>query len=242
MTKKEVMPDKPLREYQLTRITNIEAWYRRIAAPHVTPGQDSSVRYLLLWTTLNALYNVLDMPKRRLRRPDSTTLRPRLDKRGEDAKLRELARVLAKDVAFASDLLVRHRDFLRRVSRRSPAVTQPDEAEEIHYEVDGQEYVFTPKRARGIASLDRRVILADGHKVYEYSMLNWPISEDAVIADTERFVREALFVLYQIRNNVAHGGAAAFFKRGDKVSEGAMAILDDFVRYMFENHEILLSE
>ena len=234
------MTRRTLAQYQAQRIESVAEWHRRVASPQVTDGQDSSVRYLLLWTTFNALYNLLDMPKRKLRKPDEETGSPRLVHRGERAKLDGVAKLLAQDNVFLAGLLDQHIAFLQDLAQRFPGVSQPDAADDIHYSAKGEEFCFHLKQARGVASLDNRVILDDGHKVFEYSTLTEPITQKAVLAKPERFMRELVFVLYQIRNNVAHGGSAAFFRRGNKVADGAIAVLSSIVQSLLEHRGLLV--
>jgi hypothetical protein len=202
------------------------------------------VRYLLLWTTFNGLYNVAEMPRRKLKKPvaEGGLSQPRVTFIGERTKLRRIANMLSKDTALVNSLAEDHAQFIRDIERRRPSVRQPDNAREIQYQVGGEAYVFEPKEARGVASLDNRVVLADGHKIFEFASLSTTRASDGAIADPKQFMRELLLILYQIRNNVAHGGAAAFFKRGNKVSQGAIEALNVIVQYLFDNQRILLAD
>ncbi len=230
-----------LRIYQQERITHIRNWYQMWSDLHLDKELDSSVRYLLAWTVFNALYNVADMPNRKPKKPSQSTGQPRVSWTRERSKLKKIAHRLAANGDFIQDLYRRNRDFCDQLASRTPQVSQPDPVDEIPYEVDGEVFIFHSNEIRGVASLDNRVILDGGYKLFEYETLVIEKRKDGTLIDPKIFIRHMVFVLYQIRNNVAHGGSAAFFLRGNKVSEGAITVLDHIVRHLLKNQDILLS-
>ncbi len=201
----------------------------------------SSIRYLLSWTAFNALYNVADIANRKPNKPNQHTGQPRVSRTRERSKLTVIAHRLAVNGNFIQDLYRGNRDFCDQLANRIPQVSQPDTMDEIPYEVDGEVFVFRSNEIRGVASLDNRVILDGGYKLFEYESLVVKEKKDGTLKDPKIFSRQLIFVLYQIRNNVAHGGSAAFFSRWNKLSEGAIKILDHIVRHLLKNQDILLS-
>lgn len=233
------MTNQHLVHYQSIRIGQIREWYETNARPQRTEQLDTSVRYLLVWVVFNALYNVADIPNREFKGLDRWTERPQFRGNSEGQNLVNIASLLASD--FPQQLFESNQKFIRDLAERVPDVEQPDEVEEIPYFTnDNDPLMFRPRNASGIASLDNRLILESGHTVFEYSSLDADIDADDKLTDPETFIRQLIFVLYQLRNNIAHGGSAAFFKR-KMLALRAIDTLDTIVQHLLAKPEILLA-
>ena len=219
------------------------------------------IRYMILWAVFNALYNVADLPNNRL--PNRRSNRYKFQKRrghlipnvvvnGDSKRISLMAETLAKDENFLSELTRVYHNHIRSLSGRIPTVRQPENYTEGNIPVtykDGKDEKnkdiwinedFSPDGIRGIASLDSRLFLDDNLILYKYATLDNPFGEDRQIQDRELFVEQLLFVLYQIRNNIMHGGAASLGDTKKTLLEPSQPILNFVVRYLFEHEELLL--
>lgn len=73
-----------LRNYQQNRLSDVREWYRKFylyrASHEEDPVDPVVIRYLILWAVFNALYNIPDMPNRRVSSVEGTgkDIRPRI--------------------------------------------------------------------------------------------------------------------------------------------------------------------
>lgn len=236
------MANRELIEYQQERIRHIRSWHHRIGDPENHHNLDTGIQFLLVWTTFNALYNVVDMPNRKPLKPRKANNKPKISWTRETTKMKNIVDVVGRNPDFIRSLYRENRAFCDELSSRRPRVSQPQEIDAIHYEVEGESYTFHPNEAQGIASLDNRVILEDGSKLFEYSSLNIAKDERGRLTDPRDFLWRLILILYQIRNNIAHGGSAAFFARGNKVSRDSVQVLHRIVNYLLHNHDMLIGE
>jgi hypothetical protein len=124
---------------------------------------------------------------------------------------------------------------------RIPAVAQRegvDPAEQmpiVYKDQDGEwvEDLFSPTAIHGIASLDHRLFLADGYKFFEYAAIESPWDAEGNLIDLEITVKQLLNILYQLRNNVVHGGVVSDKRKS--IINDALPILQKFVELVFAN-------
>jgi hypothetical protein len=91
----------------------------------------------------------------------------------------------------------------------------------------------------GIASIDNRLVLDDGTVLFQYQHLDLNLNKDNFPNDCRKLFRQLIFVLYQLRNNIVHGGSAAYFMQKTELSTGAIRLLDDIVWYILGHPELL---
>jgi len=231
----------PLSNYQLERVNDIRNWYEDVYRP-LDGRAPESIRYMTLWAVFNAIYNVADYPRVKLKSvnpDDDGFIKPYIRGRDEDTKLRYISRRIAQDAQFTNSVLREHREFITHLAQRTPEVRQPPGTQSIQFEHDGQSYTLELSELRGIASLDNRVILDNGAVLFQYHHLELEVDGNNLPKDRQKFFRQLVFMLYQLRNNIVHGGSAAFFMRKTELTIGAIKLLVTFVRYLLDHPELL---
>lgn len=229
-----------LSNYQHERVSDVRRWYENIYRP-LDGYAPEGIRYMALWAVFNALYNIADFPKVKLKSVSSDDGKTKPYIRGctEDEKLRFISRGLAKDVQFVAAIMRDHNKFIKHLAQRKPEVEQPAGITSINFEHDGQSYVLNLSELNGIASIDNRTFLENGAVLFQYYHLDLNLNKDNLPNDRKKFFRQLVFVLYQLRNNIVHGGSTAFFMRKTELSLGAISLLEDIVRHLLVNLELL---
>jgi hypothetical protein len=227
-------------EYQGERVDNVRSWYEQIYLPldgHVP----ESIRYMTLWAVFNALYNIADYPKVKLRSvsSDEGIIKPYIRGRDDDKKLRYISRQLAKDNELIADVFRNHEAFVKELAQRKPEIQQPLETELIQFEFNTQTFTLNLSELQGIASIDNRVFLENGAVLFQYHHLDLDLNKDGLPKDRPKFFRQVAFMLYQLRNNIVHGGSAAFFSHKTKLTVGAISLLNAIVQYLLNHSELL---
>jgi hypothetical protein len=231
-----------LSDYQLQRVNDVRQWYENVYRS-LGGNAPESIRYMTLWAIFNALYNIADYPRVALRGVsiDDGKIKPYIRGRNEDTKLRFISRCFAHDDQFTSSLIQENRRFITRLSHRTPEVQQPLGTTSIQFEHNNLSYTLDLSNLHGIASLDNRVLLHNGMTLFQYFHLDLCLNPDCVPTDRPKFYRQLVFMLYQLRNNIVHGGSAAFFMNKTELSIGALRVLNSLIQYLF-NHEELLGQ
>ncbi len=229
-----------LSDYQRERVNDVRQWYESIYCP-LDGYAPQSIRYMALWAVFNALYNVADYPKVKLKRVnnDDGMIKPVIRGGSEDDKLRFISRRLAQQNQLIANIFRDHSEFITYLGRRTPEVQQPPHTQSVQFQHDGDDYSIDLSKLHGIASIDSRVFLNDGTVLFQYHSLELVLDDDHLPRDKQKFFRQLIYVLYQLRNNIVHGGSAAFFMRKTELSIGAIGLLDDIVRHLFNNPELL---
>lgn len=137
-------------------------------------------------------------------------------------------------------LIGKNYEVLKELANHCPTVGQPDGTIELTYEVIGKKCRLDTSKLRGVASLDRRLVREDGSVLFMYAPFHLNRNDVETTAGRERLIKELVFVLYQIRNNIVHGGSASFFMMEAPLAAGTLQILEDLVEYLFERPNILL--
>jgi Apea-like HEPN len=237
-------------KFQLERVQNICEWYQE----HYKHPQnnDPIIKYIILWSVFNALYNTSDLPNNHL--PEKINGRYRFYDRdgyklpaiivnGDSDRVKKIAKKLADLDTFTAlfdqpKLRRRIRIFVDRI----PTVTQDERidvnrAMPIAFKKNKQliEEEFVPASIRGVASLDNRLFLTDGYKFFVYASIDKPSYKDGKLIDKEKTTKQLLNVLYQLRNNVVHGGTAASIKK--EIILDALPILQAIVEFIFDNRD-----
>ena len=86
---------------------------------------------------------------------------------------------------------------------------------------------------RGVSSLDHRLFLSDGYMFFEYAAIERPWSQQGELTDPEKTIKQLLTVLYQLRNNVVHGGVVSDKRKS--IINDALPILQKIVEFVFAN-------
>ncbi len=229
-----------LSDYQRERVNDVRQWYKNIYRP-LEGNAPESIRYMTLWAVFNALYNIADYPKVELRSVslDDGKTKPYIRGRDDDKKLRFISRSISKDTELVASIFQNHIEFINRLAQRRPEVHQPSGVTSINFEHNGQNYSLNLSGLHGIASIDNRLFLGDGSVLFQYHHLELNLNKDNLPKDRQKFFRQLIFVLYQLRNNIVHGGSAAFFMHKTELSIGAMRLLDHIVRHIFDHSELL---
>jgi hypothetical protein len=229
-----------LSSYQVERVADVRRWYEDIHRP-LDGHAPESVRYMSLWAVFNALYNIADYPKVELKSvsSDDGKTKPYIHGRNDDKKLRFISRSISKDTPLVISILNNHFEFINLLAQRRPEVHQPSGVTSINFEHSGQSYTLELSDLYGIASIDNRLFLENGSVLFHYHHLELDLDKDNLPKDCQKFCRQLIFVLYQLRNNIVHGGSAAFFMRKTELSIGAMRLLDDIVRHLLDHPELL---
>lgn len=242
---------KRWQNFQLDRVQKIQQWYvnhYRQAHTH-----DPIIQYIVLWSVFNALYNTLDIPNNTL--PDKVNGRykfklrlgykiPVIKTSSDFDRLMKIAEKLAGNMLFIALLNEEYikqliEIFVKRIpsivnqekinANRAIPITLPSENNQL------TEDEFIPASIRGVASIDRRLFLSDGYKFFEYAAIDNPWNDHGELVGPELTTKQLFNVLYQLRNNVVHGGTTAH-RRKDIINE-ALPILDAVVGFIFENRD-----
>ena len=227
-------------KYQRQRIADTCEWFEAVYRP-LDGHAPESLRYMALWAVFNALYNIADYPKVSLRgvSSDGGKTIPIIHGRTEDKKLRFIATGLATDNAFIASIIQDQGEFIRYLAQRTPDVQQPPNTQSLHFTHEGGGYTLDLSTLHGIASLDNRLVRENGAVLFQYHHLDYDLDDNAVPQDCQLFMRQLLFMLYQLRNNIVHGGSAAFFMMKTEFTIGAIRLLESIVRHIFEHPELL---
>lgn len=230
----------PLTQYQLQRIHDAHRWYENVYCP-LDGHSPESIRYMALWAVFNAIYNIADYPKVTLRSVSSNEGVINLYIRGRDeaTKLRFISRQFAQDDQFAASLIRENSQFIIYLSQRIPDVWQPPGITSLHFNHNDQNYTLDLSTLHGIASLDNRLFLQDGTVLFQYHHLDYDLNSDDLPRDLGKFYRQLIFILYQLRNNIVHGGSASFFMEKNDLSQGAMRLLNSLILYLFDHPDLL---
>jgi hypothetical protein len=222
---------------QQERLESIHDWHRR---NYVRPREipiPPVVRYMTLWAVFNALYNVAFLPKRRVRSVSSNGI-PYIRYKGDKSKIKEFSRHISEQSDLVKALVEQHYETLRGFSNRRPRIDQPHP--EITVQVDGEERVFKIEDFRGIASIDNRYYLEDGSILYQYTFLDFDLNDNGEPNDSEKFMQQLLLFLYQLRNNIVHGGAA-FVETKKLVANQAIPVLETVVNHVLDHEEVIMT-
>jgi hypothetical protein len=238
--------------FQLERVQNIHEWYKE----HYLHMQihDPIIKYIILWSVFNALYNTSDLPNNHL--PEKVNGRyrflcklghktPKINISRDFERIKKIAEKLVGLGAFTK--LFTHQDVKRHIStfvNRIPSVAQDEGIDEyraipIILQDEKEKWTveseFILASIRGVASLDYRLFLADGYKFFEYSSIDNPWDAHGKQKDILLTTQQLLSVLYQLRNNTVHGGSTAHHKK-DIIFDG-QPILEAIVEFIFEYRE-----
>ncbi len=227
-------------QYQRERVDDVRSWYTSIYQP-LNGLVPESIRYMALWAVFNALYNIADYPKVTLKSVSSDVgvIKPYIRGRDDDKKLRLISRKLSQDPGFVASLIRDHIEFITHLSQRTPEVTQPPHTTTIQFEHEHQTYTLNLSDLHGIASIDNRVFLEDGKVLFQYHHLDLDLSTDNLPRDGRKFILQLFYMLYQLRNNIVHGGSAAYFMQKTTLSTGAIRLLDAIVWQLLDHPELL---
>jgi len=230
----------PITDYQHQRVQDVQHWYEDVYCAldgHVP----ESIRYMALWAVFNALYNIADYPKVTLKTvsSDEGKIRPYIRGRDDDKKLRFIARKLSQDSRFVESVFQNHSEFITYLSQRTPEVQQPPDTKTIQFEHNYQKYTINLSDLHGIASIDNRFFLPDGKVLFQYHYIDLDLSQDNLPKDARKFFLQLLNMLYQLRNNIVHGGSAAYIMQKVDLSTRAISLLDDIILYLFAHPELL---
>jgi hypothetical protein len=233
--------------FQQDKVNKIHAWY----VEHYEHAyvDDPLIKYIVLWSVFNALYNVYDVPNNKL--PEKMQGRYKFKKRfgymvpiiivaRDSDRIKKFAKKLASLESLVD--IVHHDNMRNQINafvNRIPAVAQREGADlteqvPIVYKNEDGEWVedlFSPTAIHGVASLDHRLFLANGYKFFEYAAIQSPWNEKGDLIDLDITAKQLLNVLYQLRNNVVHGGVVSD-KRKSIISD-ALPILQKFVEFVF---------
>lgn len=229
-----------LSDYQNQRVEDVRLWYRDV---YCQLGDDVpvSIRYMTLWAIFNALYNIADYPKVALKSVSviDGKIIPKIFGRKEGKKLSSISKCFANNEEFTTILVENHKNFIKHLSLRTPQVQQPENTTSIRFECEGHDYTIDLTHLHGIASLDNRVILNNGEVLFQYYFLDFRYEQNILPIEPQKFYKQLVFMLYQLRNNIVHGGSAAFFMDKKELSEGAIGILDSLIQYLFSHPDSL---
>ena len=244
------------KEFQHDKAHKIRTWY----AEHYEHAyvDDPLIKYIVLWSVFNALYNTYDLPNNKL--PEKINGRFRFRRRfgykvpkiivsSDSDRVKNFAEKLTSINGFVN--LFYKRDICNRITAlvdRVPAVAQREGIETkqqipiILQDEHGkwtEEDAFSTVAIHGIASLDRRLFLADGYKFFEYAAIDNPWDQQGDLIDPNKTTKQLLNVLYQLRNNVVHGGVVSD-KRKNIIND-ALPILQRIVEFVFTNVDQIYS-
>jgi len=227
-------------EYQREMVSDVHSWYNDVylTLDNFVP---ENIRYMALWAVFNALYNIADYPKVKLRSVSVVEgkVKPYIRGRSEDDKLRFISRQLAQDKQIVTIVMQNHREFIDYLAQRFPQVRQPPDTTVIKFEYDSQPYMLDLSNLHGIASIDNRIFLENDSVLFQYHHLDLVLDKENLPADRANFFRQIVFMLYQLRNNIVHGGSAAYDMQKKDISSGALQLLDNIVRHLLESPELL---
>ena len=236
--------DERVRKFQQERLVEIRHWYQANYKPlgrHTAP----LIRYIVLWSVFNALYNVYDLRNAKTIQAveqENGHVKPLLRGTGDRKKVKNIATCLASDGEFIRILVHEHTDTLRFLATRRPEVRQPDGTTELRFEVAGQQHIIRLDRVFGIASLDNRKFLSDGPVLFEYADLQLAFSdEDEPIYNDQTLMVSLALVLYQLRNNIVHGGSASFGMIKKQLAQQTIHILEMIVEHLLKHEDLVLA-
>lgn len=226
--------------YQIERIQDIRSWYAQIYQT-LEENIPISIRYLSLWAVFNSIYNLADYPKVKLKGVSINDGRiiPSIRGRDDDKKLRFIARQLSIDLVFVKDFIQTHFEIIEALANRTPEVNQPTGTETIVFEFDSKKFGINLAELHGIASIDNRITQNDGTVLFQYRYLDLDLSKENVPNEPYKFFLQLLLVLYQLRNNITHGGSVAFYMNKSDLSSGAIMILNTIVQHLLSHQELL---
>jgi len=238
------------KEFQLDRVQRIQEWNQE----HYKHSriEDPLIRYIVLWSVFNALYNTFDLPSNRP--PDMVNGRykfrnkfgyriPNIGTTGDTDRVKKIAKELASLDGFFTMLNQKEiKHHIQVFIDRIPTIAQDEgidvnRAIPINYYESGQwiEEEFVPAEIRGIASLDRRLFLTDGYKFFEYSSIDNPWDVNGKPIDILLSTQQLLSVLYQLRNNTVHGGSTAYHTK--EIILDGQPILEAIIKFIFNHRE-----
>jgi hypothetical protein len=170
---------------------------------------------------------------------DDGRIKPYIRGRDEDKKLRLISRRFVQDDQFTASLIRDNREFIIYLSKRTPDVQQPSGTTSLRFNHNNQSYTINLSTLYGIASLDNRLFQQDGTVLFQYHHLDLDLNPDGLPRDRQKFYRQLVYMLYLLRNNIVHGGSAAFFQRKTELTTGAMRLLNSLVQYLLNHPELL---
>jgi len=226
-------------DLQSKRLENIREWY--VDNYVETPYLPSVIKYMVLWAVLNALYNLAYLPARSISKVSEVDgyRIPLISTGAESEILKKFARKLSEHDGLISQLMCEDiLGYLQEFAHRRPDVYQPNQ--KICCEVKNKPYTFTVDEFRGIASIDRRVYRDDGSVLYQYSPFDLKLDEAGRPQDRTKFMRQLVRFLYQLRNNIVHGGSA-FVSTKKMIATQALPVLETIVDYVFAHDELVIT-
>lgn len=237
-------------KFQFDRVSKIHEWYQQYYEN--APLSDPLIQYIVLWSVFNALYNTYDLPNNKLEekirgrykfRNRLGHMLPIIKVSKDSDRVSKFGSILASSDTFATllneDELKRH---IGNLVERIPSVIQDEEVDvnqaipiilQNDKNVWAIEADFTPASIQGIASLDHRLFLTDGYIFFEYAAIDNPWNDDGQFINVEKTTMQLLNGLYQLRNNIVHGGSAAYSNK--EIIYEAVPILDAIVKFVFCN-------
>lgn len=246
-----MMTEKSLKEqwqiFQLDRVENIFEWYQE--RYKMDSVGDPLIQYMVLWSVFNALYNTYGLPNNKF---DSKNGRyqfqikfgykvPNVKIKSDSYRINTIGEKLVTMRDF-QDVLNGFKKKIDKFVRRIPLVTQdedidPQQSIPIIYKNNGEwiEEDFVPADIRGIASLDKRLFFTEGYIFFQYAAIDDPWDAEGNLIDCELSVKQLLNVLYQLRNNIVHGGSTA--NKSKEIILDALPILENIVEFIFENRK-----
>jgi hypothetical protein len=222
---------------QRERLKSIDYWYHDNYQADISPV----IQYMVLWAVFNALYNLAYLPKRRVTniREEYGHRIPTIWYTKEKEILRKFAIHLSKqDELVSGSLMDDNLQYLTEFSRRIPNVDQP--AERITVEIKDEKHAFEVAEFRGIASIDKRFYQDDGSIIYQYAPFDLDLDEDGAPIDRKKLLKQLIFFLYQLRNNIVHGGSASIQTK-ELIAKQAQPVLETIVDYIFAHEELVIT-
>ncbi|CAG0983956.1 hypothetical protein ANRL4_02050 [Anaerolineae bacterium] len=232
-------------DFQRERLRDIRDWYKRIYRP-LRNNSQPLIRYIVLWSVFNALYNVADLSNTPIIQDviplSDGRVKPRIRRTGDRNKVVNIAAQVANDKDFVRQLAGKYKEALTDLATRRPSVSQPNDTSEIRFEKDGTSYVIQLDEVVGIASLDNRMFLPDGTVLFEYANLDIQFDDKGgLVTNEESLMHQIMLMLYQLRNNIVHGGSAAFGMMKKHLVEQTVHILEDIVDYLLTHEKLVLT-
>ena len=232
-----------LSEHQTQRLHDVQAWYHDIYRP-LDGHAPVSVQYMALWAVFNALYNVADYPNIKLKNVSANDgrVKPYIRGRDEDTKIRFITRRLSQDPQFVASMLQNNQEFIRYLAERTPNIEQPSGVQEIEFDFKNKSYTIDLTELHGIGSLDHRMFLDNGRVLFQYHYLCLDLDKGGIPKNSQKFLLQLIYMLYQLRNNIVHGGSAAFFMKKTELTIGAMRLLQSICEHLFTHTHLLDQE
>jgi hypothetical protein len=220
---------------QQRRLENIREWHLQNYVD--AGGVPRVVRYIAFWAVFNALYNVAYLPKRRVKSVRKNGI-PYIRYKDDKSMIDEFSKHPSGQSELVKELIEEHLESLQEFSSRRPNVDQPHP--EITVEVEGEERVFKTEDFRGIASIDHRYYLENGSILYEYTYFDLDLNERGEPNDSDKFMQQLLLFLYQLRNNIVHGGSASI-ETQELITNKAIPVLETIVKYVLTHEEVIVT-